>query len=94
MKSAVNGTLLRMAVQLVQKSFRAHTGFCSLGPLRIMTQRYVWFNLAVTQFQVLSLRADGSVQLMQAETLFYTVTQLLEADDLNAISRDQNFRSR
>lgn len=41
------------------------TKFCSLGPLQVFVELYMWFSFAVIQSQVLMQRAEAFVSLNQ-----------------------------
>lgn len=87
LKSAMNRMLTGMAVQLLQSALDATTNFCLLGPLCNAIRRYMCFNPAVIQFQVLSQPVDGFVSLKPAEMLFKSKEKLLGPDTVLIVAR-------
>lgn len=69
-QSAMNSTLAGMAVKLFQNNWDASTTYCSLGPLRVVIKRYLWYNRPVLRILVLLKHSDDFGSLKQQETLF------------------------
>lgn len=87
-RSAVNTMMVGMAVQTVQRAKDALTNSCLLGPLRVVTQPYLWFSYEPIQYQVLSLRSDGFISLRQKQAIFASRSPLQRRDGVEATARD------
>lgn len=64
-QNTVNSMIAGMAAQLMQKIWGVLTNSCSPDPLLVGIHPYLWFSVAVNQYQVLSLRSGGFMSQKQ-----------------------------
>lgn len=79
-RKAVNSTTASSLARLVQKTADALTKAYSPGPLQDVIQPYLWFNISVVYYQVLSQRPHGFVSLEEETSLFEAARDLQGPD--------------